>query len=160
MQNVLIYSRARCSIVDRVTWESLKRKGVKCQSRKAEKKLFAYGQTKPIEVVGTFEREIYCEESGEMYVDEFTLVEGHGKALLYHRTRHRHTRSQVQDILKRFADVFTGVGKLKDYQIIRSPGTSAVLCQIFTRFCPGSEYLQERINSFCGEMPIRNPSRN
>ena len=55
---------------------------MKCQSQKSEKKLFAYGQTKLIEVVGTFKSEIYCEESGEMCVDEFTVVEGHGKALL------------------------------------------------------------------------------
>ena len=64
LKNVLINSGATCNIVDRATWESLKQKGVKCKSQKCEKKLFAYGQTKPIEVVGTFESEIYCEESG------------------------------------------------------------------------------------------------
>ena len=68
--------------MDRATWESLKQKGVKCKSRKCEKKLFAYGPTKPIEVVGTFESEVHCEESGEKCVDEFTFVEGRGKALL------------------------------------------------------------------------------
>ena len=82
LKNVLIDSGATCNIVDRATWESLKQKGVKCKSRKCEKKLFAYGQTKPIEVVGTFESEIHCEESGEKCVDEFTVVEGRGKALL------------------------------------------------------------------------------
>ena len=73
VENVLIDSGATCNIVDHTTWESLKQKGMKCQSRKCGKKLFAYGQTKPIEVVGTFESEIYCEESGEMCVDEFTV---------------------------------------------------------------------------------------
>ena len=68
--------------MDRATRESLKQKGVKCKSRKCEKKLFACGQTKPIEVVGIFESEIHCEESGEEGVDEFTVVEGRGKALL------------------------------------------------------------------------------
>lgn len=65
LKNALIYSGATCNIVDRATWESLKQKGVKCKSRKCEKKLFAYGQTKPIEIVGTFESEINCGESGE-----------------------------------------------------------------------------------------------
>ena len=55
---------------------------MKCQSRKCEKKLFAYGQTKPIEVVGTFESELYCEESEKKCVDEFTVIAGHGGALL------------------------------------------------------------------------------
>jgi len=44
--------------MDRATWESLKKKGVKCHSRKCQKKLFAYGETKPIEEAGTFESEI------------------------------------------------------------------------------------------------------
>ena len=82
LKNVLIDSGATCNIVDRVTWESLKQKGLKCKSRKCEKKLFAYGQTKPSEVVTTFESEIHCEESGEKCADEFTVVEGLGKALL------------------------------------------------------------------------------
>ena len=54
LKNVLIDAGATCNIVDRATWDSLKQKGVKCKSRKCEKKLFAYGQTKSIEVVGTF----------------------------------------------------------------------------------------------------------
>ena len=57
-------------------------KRVQCQSRKCERKLFAYGQTEPMEVVKTFQSEIYCEESGETCVEEFTVVEGQGKALL------------------------------------------------------------------------------
>ena len=82
LKNVLIAPGATCNIVDCATWESLKQKGVKCKSRKCEKKLFAYGRTKPIEVVETFESEVHCEESGEKCVDEFTFVEGRGKALL------------------------------------------------------------------------------
>ena len=68
--------------MDRATWESLLKTGVKCKSRKCEKKLFAYGQTKPIGVVGTFKSKIDGEESGEEYVDEFAVVEGRGAALL------------------------------------------------------------------------------
>ena len=112
LKNVLIDSGATCNIVDRATWESLKQKGVKCKSRKCEKKLFAYGQTKAIEVVGTFESEIHCEESGEKCMDEFTVVEGRGKALLGKDTaeklnvlrvgpltHHKHAQSQVRELL-------------------------------------------------------------
>ena len=73
LKNVLIDSGATCNTVDRATWESLKQKGVKCKSRTCEKKLFAYGKTKPIEVVGTFESEIHCDESGEKCVDLLLL---------------------------------------------------------------------------------------
>lgn len=107
---------------------------MKCQSRKCEKKLFAYGQTKPIEVVGTFESELYCEESGEKCVDEFTVVEGSGKALLGKDTAEKlnvlrvgppsspqaysiTSEGNYVDIVNNFADVFSGVGKLKDYQL-------------------------------------------
>lgn len=58
MENVLSDSGVTCNIMDRATRESLKKKGVKCHSRKCQKKLFAYGETKPIEEAGTFESEI------------------------------------------------------------------------------------------------------
>ena len=134
LKNVLIDRGATCNILDCATWESLKQKGVKCKSRKCEKKLFAYGPTKPIEVVGTFESEIHCEESGEKCVDEFTVVEGRGKALLGKDTAEKLNVLRVGppnspqaysitsegtsgDIVKNVADVFSGVGKLKVFQL-------------------------------------------
>ena len=134
LKNVLIDSGATCNTVDRATWESLKQKGVKCKSRTCEKKLFAYGQTKPIEVVGTFESEIHCDESGEKCVDEFTVVEGRGKALLGKDTAEKLKVLRVGppnspqaysitsegtsvDIVKNSADVFSGVDKLKNLQL-------------------------------------------
>ena len=65
LKNVLIDSGATCNIVDCDTWESLKQEGVKCRSQRCERKLLAYGQSEPIEVVGTVESEVYCEASGE-----------------------------------------------------------------------------------------------
>ena len=134
LKNVLIAPGATCNIVDCATWESLKQKGVKCKSRKCEKKLFAYGPTKPIKVAGTFESEIHCEESGEKCVDEFTVVESRGKALLVKDTAEKLNVLRVGppnspqaysitregtsgDIVKNFADVFSGVGKLKIFQL-------------------------------------------
>ena len=123
LKNVLIAPGATCNIVDCATWESLKQKGVKCKSRKCEKKLFAYGPTKPIKVAGTFESEIHCEESGEKCVDEFTVVESRGKALLVKDTAEKLNVLRVGppnspqaysitsegtsgDIVKNVADVF------------------------------------------------------
>ena len=75
LKNVLIDSGAACNIVDHDTWESLKQAGVKCRSQRCERKLFAYGQSEPIGVVGTCESEVYCEASGERCEAEFTIVE-------------------------------------------------------------------------------------
>ncbi len=41
---------------------------------KCSKKPFSYGQTEPIEVLGTYEAEIHCEASAKSCLDEFTVV--------------------------------------------------------------------------------------
>ena len=85
-----------------------------------------------IEVVGTFESEIPREQSGEKCVDEFNVVEGRGKALLGKGIAEKLNVLRVGppnspqaysitnegtsvDIVKNFADVFSGVGKLKNF---------------------------------------------
>ena len=65
LEGVLIASGASCNLIDYETWNSLKQKHVKCESKQADKKLFAYGQKEPIEVAGTFVSEIVCEATGE-----------------------------------------------------------------------------------------------
>ena len=135
LKNVLIDSGATCNIVDRDTWESLKQEAVKCRSQRCEMKLFAYGQSEPIEAVETFESEVYFwGASGERCVAEFTVVESHGIALLGRDTAEKLNVLRVGppnspqaysitsegtsvDIVTIFPDVFTGVGKLKDYQL-------------------------------------------
>ena len=135
LKNVLIDSGASCNIMDRAAWENMKQKGVKCKSQKSEKKLFAYGQTEPIEVLGIFECDIYCNDSVVHCVDEFTVIEGSGKVLLGKETAEKLNVLRVgppdspqvystvtsegcgKDILKDLEDVFSGVGKLKDFQM-------------------------------------------
>ena len=56
---VLIDSGASCNVIYQTTWEEMKKKGVQCDSKKSSKKLFAYGQKEPIEVIGTFMSENY-----------------------------------------------------------------------------------------------------
>ncbi|CAH3177684.1 unnamed protein product [Porites evermanni] len=66
---VLIDSGASCNVIDQATCEVLKKKSVQCESKKSSKKLFAYGQKDPIELIGTFVSEIMCEISGNSCVD-------------------------------------------------------------------------------------------
>ena len=68
---VLIDSGASCNVIDQATWDVLK-KTVQCESKKSSKKLFAYGQKDPIEVIGTFVSEIVCEISGNSCAVSYT----------------------------------------------------------------------------------------
>ena len=48
---------------------------IQCDSQKCSKtELFAYGQTEPIEVLGTFEAEIRCEDSAKSCLDGLTVL--------------------------------------------------------------------------------------
>ena len=134
LKGVLIDSGASCNLIDYETWDNLKRDSVKCDSKQSDKKLFAYGQKEPIQVAGTFVSEIVCEINGEKCVDEFTVFKGTGRPLLGRNTAEKlkvlrvgpvsgvHVSSVMTegsdiDIREGYADILTGVGKLKDYQL-------------------------------------------
>ena len=127
---VLIDSGASCNLIDQTTWEVLKKKSVQCESKKSSKKLFAYGQENPIEVIGTIVLEIVCEISGNSCVNEFTVVKGPGRSLLRKNTAEKLGVLRVgpdvcsltaegsdADIREKYIEVFTGIGKLKDFQL-------------------------------------------
>ena len=82
LDNVLIDSGASCNLIDYGTWNNLKQKHIKCESKVSDKKLFAYCQKEPVEVVGTFVAEIACKASSERCVDEFTVIKSTGRPLL------------------------------------------------------------------------------
>ena len=132
--SIFIDSGATCNIMDKAIWEMLKKDGVKYVSRRTNKKLFAYGQEKPIDVLGTLVAEIECKNNDWKYEGEFTVIKGTGETLLGRRTaeklyvlrvgplEHPHTYSITEegtdaDIRRKFADVFAGMGKLKNYQL-------------------------------------------
>ena len=130
LPGVLIDSGASCNVIHQATWEVLKRKSVQCESKKSSKELFAYGQKDPIEVIGTFVSEIVCEISCNSCVDEFTVVKGPGRSLLGKNTAEKLGVLRVgpdvcsltvegsdADIREKYREVFTGVGKLKDFQL-------------------------------------------
>ena len=96
--------------------------------------MFAYGQKEPIDVAGTFTTEIVCEANGEKCTDEFTVMKGNGKPLLGKKTAEKLKVLRVgperkgtvytvteegsdSNIWEEYTDIFTGVGKLKDYQL-------------------------------------------
>ena len=127
---VLIDSGASCNVIDQTTWEVLKKKSVQYESKKSSKKLFTYGQKDPIEMIGTFVSEIVCEISGNSCVDKFTVVKGPGRPLLGKNTAEKLGMLRVgpdvcsltaegsdADIREKYIEVFTGVGKLKDFQL-------------------------------------------
>ena len=127
---VLIDSGTSCNVIDQTTWEVLKKKSVQYESKKSSKKLFTYGQKDPIEMIGTFVSEIVCEISGNSCVDKFTVVKGLGRPLLGKNTAEKLGMLRVgpdvcsltaegsdADIREKYIEVFTGVGKLKDFQL-------------------------------------------
>ena len=66
-----------CNLIDKATWEELKAQNVDAMSRKSSKKLFAYGQTEPIEILGTSDAKITCDVTGE-----FMVIKGRGTTIL------------------------------------------------------------------------------
>ena len=134
LNSVLIDSGASCNLMDQKTWSYLKQQGVKCSSRRSTKKLFAYGQTNPLEITGIIEGTLECESSGKDCVCEFVVIQGSGKTLLGKNTAERldvlrvgpprpphvysvTTEGSDADIRHEFQDIFAGIGKLNDYQI-------------------------------------------
>ena len=134
LDGVLIDSGAACNFINYGTWNSLKEKRIRCESKAVDKKLFAYGQKEPMEVAGTFVAEIVCEASGEECVNEFTAIKGTGKPLLGRSTAEKLKVLRVgpvsepqvcsvaaegsdEGIGEQYADILTGVGKLKNYQL-------------------------------------------
>ena len=134
LKDVLIDSGASRNLIDYGTWNNLKQKHIKCESKVSDKKLFTYGQKEPMEVVGTFLAQIACEASGEGCVGEFTVIKGTGKPLLGRSTAEKLkvlrvgpvsepqvcsvvTEGSDEGIREEYADILTGVGKLKNYQM-------------------------------------------
>ncbi|XP_062585167.1 uncharacterized protein LOC134246834 [Saccostrea cucullata] len=96
--DMIIDSGATCNLISGLEWERLKSSKVKCDSRKCTKKLFAYGSKTPLNVAGSFTAEISVGKP--THVAEFVVVEG-----------------GVQNLLAWFRDVFSGLGKLKNFQL-------------------------------------------
>lgn len=129
--DVLIDSGATCNVMGQQTWELLKLKGIKCESRKAAKELFAYGSTEPLPTLGTFTADVMLAGSNVCCRADFVVVKGNGRTLLGRETAevlsllrvgpsqaNSVTSGQLEsDIQERYKDLFTGVGLLRDYEL-------------------------------------------
>ena len=125
--SVIVDSGASTSIIDKQTWEWLKRNKVKCKSARSDKKLYAYAAQTPLDVIGTFSCKV---SAGRNTVNtEFCVINGKRDPLLGRDTATRlgvlktgidiaavNTSTQtIGEVLQeKYPEVFSGVGKLKD----------------------------------------------
>ena len=124
--NVIVDSGASTNIIDKQTWEWLKRNKVKCKSTRSDKKLYAYASQTPLDVIGTFSCEI---STGKNTINaEFCVIDGKGDPLLGKDTATNlgvlkigidiaTVNTGQQDIgealQEKYPEVSSGVGKLK-----------------------------------------------
>ena len=133
IENMLIDSGDSCNIIDKQTWDGLKSKNVQCKSSKTSKRLFAYGQSEPIETLGTLNCIISCDKTDIQTKAEIVVITGQGKSILGKITAEKLNLLRVgppinfvntvipegtdQDIHAKFPDLFKGIGKLNDFKL-------------------------------------------
>ena len=84
--DVLIDLGASCNVMGQQTWGLLKQKGIKRQSRKSVKDLFAYGSIEPLLSLGTFTAGRHASWVKDGSKADFVVVEGDGHTLLGRET--------------------------------------------------------------------------
>jgi len=73
LEGVLVDQGSNCNVIDRETWEVLKKKKIKCKSWKSNKKLYSYGSEESLNTAGEFEAELrYKDRQGAA---RFVVVE-------------------------------------------------------------------------------------
>ncbi|CAB4009281.1 Transposon Tf2-6 poly, partial [Paramuricea clavata] len=107
------------------TLDTGRKKHIKCTSRKTTKKLYAYGSTTPLTVIGTFTADVNVAD--RHVTTEFTVIEGKGEPLLGRKTATElgvlklqipeQFVNSVTDRVARHKVLFQGIGKLKEYQM-------------------------------------------
>lgn len=124
IQNVMIDSGSTCNIIDKNTWEALKKNGVKCKSQKSVGNIYAYASTTPLKTLGKFQSKVTY---GDLLTEaEFIVLDGTGRPLLGCQSARElgvlligsevNNLSEL-DIKKKFSECFQGIGKLKDFQL-------------------------------------------
>ncbi|KAK3097548.1 hypothetical protein FSP39_010680 [Pinctada imbricata] len=126
---MLIDSGASCNIIDKQMWTNLKDKKIKCKSEKTVRKIYAYGNPKPLPILGVFYADVITRKRQKENVD-FIVIDGKGEALLGRKTATElgllkiYTDDSVNtvyltttDLEGAYPEVFDGVGTLIDHQI-------------------------------------------
>ena len=121
LQDVLIDSGSTCrpNLIDKATWENLKRLHIKCESEKVIKKIYAYGSHTPLKTVGKFSTVV--EVGNHKTQAEFIVIDGTGRSILGRDTavdlkvlRVGPEVNAIQEM--EHAGLFEGIGKLRDYK--------------------------------------------
>jgi len=124
LHNVLIDSGATCNLVDKNTWEELKRQHIKCKSEKTTKKIYAYASRIALKTVGMFTALVQVGKHQTQA--EFIVIDGVGKPILGRDTAMqldvlrvgKSEKSQLNTVCENeYPNVFNGIGKLRDYQV-------------------------------------------
>ena len=77
---MIVDSGACCNVIDRKSWEKLKKEKINCVSTKCTKQLYSYGSSQPLKVAGCFVAKVSFKAAS--FDAEFTVIEEKGEALL------------------------------------------------------------------------------
>ena len=121
LKGVLVDSGSTSNVIDRGTWEMLKRNNIKCDSKKSNRKLYSYGSDEPLTTAGEFETELCYKD--KVYPACFVVVEEKARAILSRQTSEelRILKIEINTVshdalLEEYPECFQGVGKLKGFQ--------------------------------------------
>jgi hypothetical protein len=122
---MVIDSGTSTNVIDKHLWEDLKKKHIKCTSKKTIKKLYSYGSTTSLMVIGTFTADVNVAD--RHVTAEFTVIDGKGEPLLGRKTAielgvlklksPEQFVNNVTDRVARHKALFEGIGKLKGYKM-------------------------------------------
>ena len=124
---MIIDSGANANVFSQALWEQLKKQHIKCVSRRRTKKLYAYGAATRLEVIGTFTTDLSL--SSKSVSAEVSVIKGQGEPLLGRESAAELgvlkldvplicvARVDHSELTTRFKDIFTGIGKLKYFQL-------------------------------------------
>ena len=120
---MIIDSGASTNIIDKQTWEWLKKNKVKCESARSDRKHYAYASPNPLGVIGTFSCEVSTRRN--TVSAKFFVISG-GDPLLGRDTATNLGVLKIgidiaavnidskKFLQEKYPEVFSGVGKLKD----------------------------------------------
>ena len=124
---MIIDSGASANVIRQALRKPLKKQHIKCVSRRSTKKLYAYGAVTPLEAIGTFKRDLSL--GSKSVSAEVRVIKGQGEPLLGIQSAVELSVLKLQvplncvarvdhsELTTRFKDVFTGIGKLKNFQL-------------------------------------------
>jgi len=121
LEGVLVDSGSTCNVIDRETWEVLKKKKIKCKSWKSNKKLSPDGSEEPLNTPGEFEAELCYKD--RQCAARFVVMEEKARPILSQQTSKMLAILKIEinsvseeNVLKEFDGIFVGVGKLGTFQ--------------------------------------------